>query len=88
MGSRSSWIRRLPVLLMLLQILLWGVHESLAKDLCHVGDRDALLAFKKQLIDEGGTYADWDVTKDCCAAWSVRNLKFLLLPSLSSTVMG
>jgi hypothetical protein len=43
--------------------------------MCNASDRDALLAFKAQLIDTEGALNDWDAGTDCCI-WTVR----LLLP--------
>jgi hypothetical protein len=42
--------------------------------MCNASDRDALLAFKAQLIDTEGAL-NWDAETDCCI-WTVR----LLLP--------
>jgi hypothetical protein len=43
--------------------------------MCNASDRDALLAFKAQLIDTEGGLNDWDAQTNCCI-WTVR----LLLP--------
>jgi hypothetical protein len=43
--------------------------------MCYASERNALLAFKAQLIDTEGALNDWDAQADCCI-WTVR----LLLP--------
>ncbi len=62
------------LLLLLLLLLCAFVGESLAA-MCNAADRDALLAFKAQLIDTDGHLNNWDAQPDCCV-WLVR----LLLP--------
>jgi hypothetical protein len=70
-GGQNGQITVELLLLMLLSALASG---SLAT-MCYASDRNALLAFKAQLIDTEGALNDWDAQTDCCI-WTVR----LLLP--------
>jgi hypothetical protein len=60
---------------LLLLMLLCSLASGSLTTMCNASDRDALLAFKAQLIDTEGALNDWDAQTDCCV-WTVR----LLLP--------
>ncbi len=69
-GAQNGQITFELLLLMLLCALASGGLATM----CNASDRDALLAFKAQLIDTEGAL-NWDAETDCCI-WTVR----LLLP--------
>jgi hypothetical protein len=56
-------------------MLLCALGSGSLATMCYASDRNALLAFKAQLIDTEGALNYWDAQTDCCI-WTVR----LLLP--------
>ncbi|CAK9251082.1 unnamed protein product [Sphagnum jensenii] len=54
-------------------MLLCGLASGSLATMCNASDRNALLAFKAQLIDTEGALNDWDAQTDCCI-WTMRRL--------------
>ncbi len=60
---------------LLLLMLLCGLASGSLATMCNASDRNALLAFKAQLIDTEGALNDWDAQTDCCI-WTSSSLDF------------
>ncbi|CAM6024416.1 unnamed protein product, partial [Sphagnum balticum] len=51
---------------LLLLLMLCALADRSLATVCRASDRDALLAFKAQLIDTDGVLKDWNASTNCC----------------------